>query len=163
MIVTRAILKASDAVDRVATVLTAVLLGLMTITTFAQIMGRVLFSALSWSEELARYALIWLTFIGAGCVHKRTGHITITLLQDAFTEKIRKVFIILAQLLCIAVFLVAIYHGFSYMKLMGSQLSAALRIPMRYMYAAIPVGCLVLMLHSGALIVKTCTQKEAEK
>jgi len=135
----------------------------MTVTTFAQIMGRVLFTALSWSEELARYLLVWLTFIGAGCVHKRAGHISITILQDLVTKKARNVLLLCAHLLCITVFLAAIYYGFSYMKIMGSQLSAAMRIPMRYMYSAIPLGCFVLMLHSIAQIVKIFAPKEAEK
>ncbi|WMJ83855.1 hypothetical protein RBH76_00025 [Oscillospiraceae bacterium MB24-C1] len=33
------------------------------------------------------------------------------------------------------------------MAMQGKQLSAALRIPMRYMYMAIPVGCFVIDLH----------------
>jgi TRAP-type C4-dicarboxylate transport system permease small subunit len=45
---------------------------------------------------------------------------------------------------------------------MGTQLSAALRIPMRYMYAVIPLGCIVMTLHSAALIIQICAQKEAE-
>ena len=157
--VASSIQKASDAVDRVCTVFTVVLLGTMTVVTFTQIVCRVFFEALSWSEELARYTLLWLTFIGAGCVHKRAGHISITLIQDILPVKGRKVLQILAQLLCIAVFMVAIYYGFTYMKLMGLQLSAAMRVPMRFMYAAIPLGCLVLMLHSIALITQIFSQK----
>jgi TRAP-type C4-dicarboxylate transport system permease small subunit len=160
--VARSIQKASDALDRVCTVITVMLLGAMTVVTFAQIVFRVFFSALSWSEELARYALIWLTFIGAGCVHKRAGHISITILQDILPGRTHKVFQILSQLLCITVFLIAIFYGFSYVKLMGTQLSAALRIPMRYMYAAIPLGCIVMTLHSAANIAQMCAKKEVE-
>lgn len=160
--VTKSIQKASDAVDRASTALTVILLGAMTIVTFMQIICRVFFSALSWSEEAARYMLIWITFIGAGCVHKRAGHISITFIQDIVPGKARKLLQILTQLLCIVVFAVATYYGFSYMQLMGAQLSAAMRIPMRYMYAAIPVGCIVLLLHSVSQIVQICTKKEAE-
>ena len=162
MIVVRSIKKASDTLDRVCTVISVLLLGVMTVVTFAQIICRVFFSALFWTEEVARYALVWITFIGAGCVHKRVGHISITIFQDLLPGKARKVFQILTQLLCITVFLVAIYYGFSYTQLMGKQLSAALRIPMRYMYAIIPLGCVVMTLHSAALIAQICARKEAE-
>jgi TRAP-type C4-dicarboxylate transport system permease small subunit len=162
VIVVRSIKKASDAVDMVCTAISVFLLGVMTVVTFIQIICRVFFSALFWTEEVARYALVWITFIGAGCVHKRAGHISITILQDLLPGKARKVFQILTQLLCIIVFLTAIYYGFSYMQLMGTQLSAALRIPMRYMYAIIPVGCIIMMMHSTALITKKKTKREAE-
>ena len=162
MIVVRSIKKASDILDMVCTAISVFLPGVMTVVTFIQIICRVFFSALFWTEEVARYALIWLTFFGAGCVHKRAGHISITILQDLLPGKARKVFQVLTQLLCIIVFLTAIYYGFSYMQLMGTQLSAALRIPMRYMYAVIPLGCIVMTLHSTALITQICAQKEAK-
>jgi len=160
VILARYLQKTSDAVDRVCTVITVILLGTMSIVTFLQIICRAFFTSLSWSEELARYMLIWLTFIGAGCVHKRAGHISITLFQNIFSGKTRKAFQILTQLLCIIVFAVAIYYGFSYMQLMGLQLSAAMRIPMRYIYAVIPLGGSVLLLHSVDRIVRICFHQE---
>ena len=162
MVVFRAIQKASDALDAVATVITVLLLGAMILVTFAQVVFRIFFTAIIWSEEITRYMLVWITFIGAGCVHKRAKHIAITLLQKLFPGKIRKSFEILAQLLCIAVFIVAIYFGFLYMSLMGSQLSPSLRVPMRYMYAAIPVGGMILLLHSVSWIIQICSRKEDE-
>ncbi len=154
--------KVSETVDRAATALTVILLGAMTIITFTQIICRVFFTALSWSEEAARYLLVWLTFIGAGCVHKRAGHISISLLTGVIPKGPSKALQILAQILCILVFVAAIYYGFSYMQMMGTQRSAAMHIPMRYMYAAIPVGCILLLLHSVASISDICIKKEAD-
>jgi len=162
VIVFKAIQKASDALDNVCTVITVILLGAMTLVTLAQVVFRIFFTAIIWSEEVTRYMLVWLTFIGAGCVHKRAKHIAITLLQKLFPDNIRKSLEILTQLLCIAVFIVAIYFGFLYMNLMGAQLSPSLRVPMRYMYAAIPVGGSILLLHSVSWIIQICTQKEGD-
>ena len=159
--IVKCVQKASDVVDKYTTVVTVMLLGGMTIITTAQIIFRVFFTALIWSEELARYMLVWLTFFGAGCVHKRAGHIAVNFLQELLPFNMRKVFQVVAQLLCITVFGIMIYYGFWYMQLMGNQLSAAMRIPMRYMYTAIPVGGIILLLHSLSRLTLIIAQKEA--
>ena len=55
----------SDGVDRIVTwSVVVMLLGLTAVVTM-QIIARVFFEALSWTEELSRYLLVWSTFFGA--------------------------------------------------------------------------------------------------
>ena len=51
-----------------------VMLLLMVIITGAQIVCRIFFKSLQWSEEATRYLLIWCSMLGAGCVYKHGGH-----------------------------------------------------------------------------------------
>ena len=48
------------------------------------------------------------------------------------------------------------------MAMQGTQLSAALRIPMRYMYMAIPVGCAVIDLHIIDALLQVFVEKDEE-
>lgn len=156
----KAINKICDLVDKVcSTILVAMLAG-MVLTTSLQIICRVFFTALSWSEEVTRYLLIWSTFIGAGCVYKRGGHISVTVLQDLLPKSLRKVSHVLVHVLCGIFFAFVLYYGFKYIGKQGTQLSAALRIPMRYMYMAIPVGCGVMLLHAVNSIIQSLVKKE---
>jgi len=113
-----------------------------------QIIARVFFTALAWSEELTRYLLVWSTFIGAGCVYKRGGHINVSFVQDKFKGKANKYAKILVHLICIAFFIIAVYYGVIYMMKQGAQSSPALGIRMNLMYMAIPLGCGVMLLHA---------------
>ena len=160
MAIARAINKISDFVDNLCSVIVVVLLAGMVLVTSAQIICRVFFSALSWSEEVARYLLVWSTFIGAGCVYKRGGHISVLVVQDLLSPKLQKLVKILVHVLCGAFFVLAVYYGFKYTGKQGTQLSAALRIPMSLMYMAIPVGSGVMLLHALNSIIQIFTAQE---
>ena len=72
----------SDALDKVCSVLIVIMLGLMVVITTAQIICRTWFTALSWSDEVTRYLLVWSTFLGASVVYRHSGHISVTILQE---------------------------------------------------------------------------------
>lgn len=147
MVLIKAVHAVSDFIDKVCSAACIVILTAMVLVTGAQIIWRLCFTALTWSEELTRYLLIWATFLGAGIVYKHNGHIAVTLLQSKCPPAARKVLQLAVHLLCGAFCVIAAYFGFQYMKMQGNQLSAALRIPMRYMYLSVPIGCLVIALH----------------
>lgn len=74
--------KLSDVLDTICSYIIVVMLGAMVVITGAQIVCRMAFTALSWSEEATRYLLVWSSFLGASCVYKHSGHISITFIQD---------------------------------------------------------------------------------
>jgi TRAP-type C4-dicarboxylate transport system permease small subunit len=124
------------------------LIALMVFFTSLQIICRVFFNALSWSEEITRYLLVYSTFFGAASVYKKNGHISVLVVQQLLPPRFQKYAIVFVNLLCTALFGVAVFYGFRYMSLQGNQLSAALRIPMKYLYMSIPVGFSFMIVHS---------------
>lgn len=163
MSVAKAVKKASDYLDKICCWIVVLTMGGMVFFTSVQIIARVFFQALSWSEEITRYLLVWSTFIGAGCVYKRGGHINVTFIQDLFKGKAKKYVHMLVHLLCSVFFAIAVYFGIKYLGKQGSQLSAALRIPMNMMYMAIPLGCGIMLLHSVSALFEVWEKKEVEK
>ncbi len=145
--------KLSDWFDSTCGVICVICLTAMVLITGAQIICRVFFDALVWSEEVARYLLIWSTFIGASCVYKRMGHINVTVIRDLFPQPVRVVMEVLVHLLCAAFFVLAVYKGYEYMGRTARQLSPALRLPMKYIYAAIPIGFGIMFLHVVDLLL----------
>lgn len=146
-IIADAIHKISDFVNKICCGLCVIALVAMVIMTGVQIIFRLFFDALTWSEEATRYLLIWSTFIGGSIVYKYGGHISVTLLHGRCPQFLKKVLTVFVHLVCGAFCTIAVVYGFRYMGLQGKQLSAALRVPMRYMYMSIPVGFLVMDLH----------------
>ena len=87
MMIVHGIHKLSDILDKLMEVVIVFMLGAMVVITGAQIVFRIFFTSLAWSEEATRYLLIWSTLLGAGCVYKHAGHISISILQDALPAK----------------------------------------------------------------------------
>jgi len=148
LVVVRGIHKLSDILDKIAEVVIVFMLGAMVLITGAQIVCRIFFTALSWSQEATRYLLIWSTLFGAGCVYKHGGHISISVLGDALPEKAKNILQIVIHLLCMILFALVVFYGIQYFGKQGSQLSAAMRLPMRYVYLCIPIGCGVMFFHA---------------
>jgi TRAP-type C4-dicarboxylate transport system permease small subunit len=145
--IVRGIHKFSDLLDKAMEVVIVAMLGIMVVVTGAQIVCRVFFTSLSWSEEATRYLLIWSTLLGAGCVYKHAGHISITLLQDLLPEKAKDVIQILIHGLCILLFALIVFYGIKYFGKQGKQLSATMRLPMKYVYTCIPLGAGIMIVH----------------
>lgn len=121
----------------------------MTILIFLQVLFRYVFkSSLSWSEELARYLFIWLTFLGASIATREKSHINVSVLKDSIkNDIIRKIFILFTDLLCMMFLGVLIRWGvpIAIQILQLGQVSPSM--PFLYIgiiYFAIPLGSLLM-------------------
>ncbi len=134
--------------DRLVFALVALLMGGMGIIAFAAVFFRfVLADPLTWSEEAARYMMVWVTFLGAGYAMGKGRHIGVTLFVEKLPERIRKKVILTAEII-IMVFLAAVtVQGVNLMISLRSQTSPAMDFPMTLPYLAIPVGAVYMFLH----------------
>lgn len=112
-----------------------------------QIIFRVFFESLTWTEELARYLLVWSTFLGATLAYKRGMHIAVTFVRDAFPKKIQKCILILSAAIILVFCFVVIAFGIKLMILQKVQLSPALRLPMRWVYVVLPASFGVISIY----------------
>lgn len=161
--VVQALHKVGKWLDKLGECLCLVMLFAMVVLTGAQIICRVFFEALSWSEELSRYLLVWSSIIGAACVYRRAGHINVSIIQDLLPAKGKKIMQIIVHILCGVFFALMIYYGFIYMGKMSNQLSPAMRLPMSIMYASIPVGGILLLYQAfDAMLGLLFDKKETE-
>ena len=152
--------KLSDILDTICSYIIVVMLGAMVVITGAQIVCRMAFTALSWSEEATRYLLVWSSFLGASCVYKHSGHISITFVQDMVPAALSKVLKLLVHVVCTVLFVVVIIYGMKYFGKQGNQLSAAMRLPMKYIYLCIPVGCGFMLVHAVDAVLGLLFGKE---
>jgi TRAP-type C4-dicarboxylate transport system permease small subunit len=103
--------------------------------------------ALPWADEAARYLMIWMTFTGAGLILRIGGHVAITNLQDSLPGTGQKVLRAVLVAILLAFFGFMVHVGWQYAQRMQFQLSPALRLPFLYVYAAMPVGFALLIVH----------------
>lgn len=148
----------SDALDKLCSVLIVVMLGLMVIITGAQIICRTWFTALTWSDEVTRYLLIWSTFLGASVVYRHSGHISVTIVQDAVPPQLSKILRVAVHAICFVLFTVLLYFSCTYcMKL--NKTATTLPIKMKYIYLCVPISMVILMVHSLLMAVEEATKE----
>ncbi|WZL72144.1 TRAP transporter small permease [Clostridiaceae bacterium 35-E11] len=138
----------SDQLNKIVERIVALLLTIMSVVVFSQVVFRYIFRAsLPWSEELARYILVWLTFLGASIGVKRNAHIGVEVVVKFLPPLLRKTTNMIAQTLSLAFFMVLIVYGMKVVAITMMQLSPAMKINMGYVYLAIIVGAAFMTLH----------------
>mgnify|MGYP005805075551 FL=1 len=124
-------------------------LAVMSVVVFIQVFFRyVVKGSLPWSEELSRYLLVWTAFMGGAYGVRQGAHIGVEAFMLLFPKKIQKIVAILVKIGGIILCAVICYYGWRIVgtQIEKNQLSPAMRIPMGYMYAAIPIGMIFFII-----------------
>ena len=127
-------------------------LAAMAVIVFANVMLRYLTDAsIVWSEEVARYLMIWLTFLGVGPVLRLGGHIAIDSLQEALPPAaariLRALIVGLIAVLCCAV----IWYGWSLVQRTRFQTTPVTDVSFSFVSAAVPTGFVLALWHLVAV------------
>ena len=121
----------------------------MSIIVAVQVFCRyVLNHSLFWSEELARYLLVWLTFLGASVAYYRNVHPGIDVIYARMPNSIQKITAITVHLVSMTLFGIMIIFGTKFSYFVRLQISPALNLPKWFIFTIIPISGLILMLHS---------------
>lgn len=127
------------------------IMGLLVTVVFLQVLFRfVLGSPLAWTEELARYSLIWLTFLGAAYAMSLKAHIGMEVFVNLFRTPGKKALYIVASIASLMFFLLMVVEGYSLAMQGMSQSSPVLRIPMGAIYMIIPISGAILIINLAA-------------
>ncbi len=132
--------KTSDVLNTVVEYVIAALMGLMTIVVFVQVVCRLTSGSLPWSEELARYMMIYLVYVGASVGVKYGNHIAVEFVASLLPEKFQRVLEILVNLLCLLCFILLLRYGMNIVNITMLQKSPAMQIPMGWAYFALVLG-----------------------
>jgi len=133
------------AVNRWALIL---LLAAMSVIIFTNVVLRYTTQeSIEWAEEVSRHMMIWLTFLGAGPVLRYGGHIAVENLQDALPRAGGIAMRAVVAALLLAFFGFMVWYGWLYMQRTMFQLTAVTQIPFAYVYSAMAIGGVLLIVH----------------
>ena len=121
------------------------LLLLMLVVVFFATVGRYtgLYN-MSWSDEAARYLMIWFVFLLAGLSAFRGEMFSIDLVTEHLSVTGQKVFAVIRLVLMTAFCIFAVVYG-------ADLVLHQAQIHQTFMYSSVPLGCLILELHYIAL------------
>lgn len=121
--------------------ISVVLLVILVICTLLQVFCRfVLRDALVWSEEISRFAGIWMVILSTSIAINTRAHMTIDLATSKFSERIQMVLQLISDVVILMVCVVMLYFGFVMAKKFVGTPAPATRISMGVIYAGVGVG-----------------------
>jgi TRAP-type C4-dicarboxylate transport system permease small subunit len=143
--------------NRSLEVILVFIMSILVIDVLWQVTSRyVLSSPSSFTDELAGFLLIWVGLLGAAYVAGRNEHLAIDLLLQK-TRVSRKRNLMIAIQLCIFLFAVtAMVIGGSwlvYTRFVLDVKSAALELPLGYVYIVLPLSGLLIVYYSLRSII----------
>lgn len=124
------------------------MLAAMSVIIFANVVLRYTTSqSIEWAEEVSRHLMIWITFVGCGPVLRYGGHIAVENLQDALPRTAAVALRVLIALLLGGMLVFFIWFGLVYMDRTQYQQTPSTQISFAYIYAALPVGAAMALVH----------------
>lgn len=122
----------------------AIILGVMVVDVCWGVITRyIMGNQSSWTDELARYLMIWVGILGAAYASGKSQHIAIDLLPQYLNKKNNKrLEIFIATIIILFVVAVFLVGGLRYVYISFAlgQTSPALHLPMGLVYIVLPIA-----------------------
>jgi TRAP-type transport system small permease protein len=123
------------------------ILAVMTAAVFLQVVLRYAGSAgFDGLEEVPRFLFIWLVMIGSASAMQRGQHTVLDYFVNHLSLRGRALVLILVNAACIALFAYLIKLSLVLVPNAQLQTSAGLGLPLGWVFAAIPVGSVLIIL-----------------
>jgi len=99
-------------------------------------------SGWEWAEEFARYAIVWIVFVGGSICARKGMHLAVDAVTVRMSHARQRMTRLVVDALCIAFCLFLMRYGYDMADMArdSGQITAALGIPIYMVYLALPVG-----------------------
>lgn len=149
------------AIDKILGSALIVIMAMMVLNVLWQVFTRfVVGTPSSFTDELARYLMIWVGILGAAYAAGQDMHVAIDVLPQKLKKTTQMKLSIMVKLIIALFALVAMIVGggkLVYITYVLDQLSPALQIPLAYVYLVIPISGFLIMYYKISDILKPTT------
>ena len=118
--------------------------------------------SLFWSEELARYLLVWLTFLGASVAYRRNIHPGVDIVYTRMPASIQRTISIFIHFISTVLFGVMIFYGIQFSYFVRLQISPALYLPKWIVFSIIPLNGIIFMIHGVTFLAYEIKGKDRD-
>lgn len=142
-------MKTRAKIDKILGMTLAFIMGVMVINVLWQVFTRfVIGTPSSFTDELARYLMIWVGVLGAAYISGRRMHVAIDLLPTRLNKEGQTKLKVFINIIVIIFCLTALVIGglrLVYITYTLEQYSPALQIPLSLVYLVIPISGLLII------------------
>ena len=135
--------------------LCAGLLFVIVAVVFMNVVGRYFLHApLRWSDEVAQFLFLWLSYLGALAALMGGSHYSFPNLIDLLPARLRFAAKTVSDLIVLAMLAVLVWCGTRLVDLLHHQRSPAIDLPVYYVYAALPLVSFLMALVVAFQVVR---------
>lgn len=134
----------------------AVLLGVISVIMMSQVIARYVFHhGFTWAEEVCRYCFVYSGLLSAGYCARKGLALRVDAIFNFFPKPVQIAIDILSK--CLMIFLYAFFFVNSFgLIAKTNNYSTAMQLPMKYVYASIPIGMGLGVIRTVQDLVKYC-------
>ena len=133
---------------KIEEIIAGIFLVLMSLCTIGNVIARYVFnSPIAWAEEFARYAFVWVVFLGAVACTKQKRHIIIDALVAALPRRIGAGVLVVADLLIIGLMVTLVRYGWV-LTTMSTEPTSMMEIPQYLIYVAVPLSAALVIFYT---------------
>lgn len=144
-----ALTRFTDGLNRVLGWVVGLFLALSTAAVFLQVVIRFVLPffgvmvAAPWTEEVSRYLMVWVVFLGVAVLCRHFRLIAVEIVALLVPRPLGWAIKLLSLAICIGFFAIIVQIGFSWTAMSSIELSPVMRLPMNWVYLAMPVGAVL--------------------
>lgn len=136
-----------------------ILFWLLALTVFSQFVSRFVFSApLGWTEEIARYQLIGLGFIGACMGIRKNSHIFVALFHRWMPKGLSITLFQLISVFNVGFIALLTYFAWQIIPLLHIHKMASIDVPISVLYGFVFASLLIMLVRSILFLMKAIKQ-----
>lgn len=133
----------------------------MVLSTFVQVICRYVLSfSLPWADELARFCLVWMVFVGMVIAFVRGQQVTVDVMLDRYRGRFRLLALTVIDLAGALLFGVLLCGGVKLMLLTGTQMTSGIGVSKAFVYAALPLGAILMLIEFAVRVVRRLSGRE---
>ncbi|MFB4162411.1 TRAP transporter small permease [Alteribacillus sp. JSM 102045] len=150
-------------IDKIVRILITSFLVVMTIILAVQIVARSMFQGgFVWTDELARYLMIFIVFLGAAVATRDRSHITVSIFED-WKPSLKRWLAPIQWMVMLVYAGFIVKFGLDTLDIVRHQLSVNMGISMGFVYMVLPISAIVIIIHLLARIGKKTPEKEVKE
>jgi TRAP-type C4-dicarboxylate transport system permease small subunit len=108
----------------------------------------VLNSALSWTEELSRYCMVWAAYLGMSLALRDKQHMGLSFIVEKFRLKVRGYSELVSRIIMMVFLIVVFRSSLNHLRVVKVQTSPSMEISMFWPYLAVTVGMGLMILEN---------------
>jgi TRAP-type C4-dicarboxylate transport system permease small subunit len=117
--------------------------------------------AVSWTEEVPRYLLIWISFLAAAVGVMQRDHVGFDVLFNALPKPVRRALGVALSAMIFGFGWVVFRYGITFVQDFGSDLMETIPYTNYWYYPAMPISGFLIMVFAFRLIVDEIVRPEA--
>ncbi len=156
----RGLFAVMDMINRLVGYAMAAALAVMVVFTLLQVMVRFLLTkfgilmSVPWTEEMARYLMIWIVFLGSAIACRKGQLIALEFLVDAAPEPFGRILRVCALAISLVFFAMLVWLGWHYVTGNFIERSPVMQIRMSWVYVSLPIGAVLMVVNTLCLAIE---------